>query len=98
ADLVQINQRQFAFAHARNRNLQAFVVLAAPIRRTVRHDEKLGTGLGETFDDLRAPDVFADRHADAHATKDDRPRRPPRGEDALFVEDAVIRQIDFEAD
>ena len=98
ADFVQINQRQRAFAHARNRDLQAFVLLAAPIGRTVRHDEKLGAGLGETFDDLLAPDVLADRHADAHAAKDDRPRRPPGGKDALFIEDAVIRQIDLEAD
>ncbi len=43
------------------------------------------------------PDVLADRHADAYAAKDDRPRRRPRRRHALLVKNAIIGQIDLEA-
>ena len=55
--------------------------------------EDLGAGLGERFDDLRAPDVLADRHAEAHAADVEGARHRPGREDALFVEHAVVRQV-----
>ena len=54
-------------------------------------------GLDDAFDGVRAPDVLADRHADAHAAKDDRPRRRAGREHPLLVEHAVIGQVDLEA-
>ena len=51
----------------------------------------------QAFDDVGAPDVLADRHAEAHAAEVDRPRHGPGREHALFVEHAVVRQVDLEA-
>ena len=53
--------------------------------------------LGQALDDVRTPDVLADRHAEANAAKVDRARHRPWREHALFVEHAVVRQVDLEA-
>ena len=47
----------------------------------------------EALDDIRRPDVLADRQAEAHAAEIDRPRHRPGGEDALLVEHAVVGQV-----
>ena len=65
--------------------------------RAVRDEEDLAAGLGDALDDLVAPDVLADRNADAHAADHHRPGQRTRREHALLVEDAVVRQIDLEA-
>ena len=46
---------------------------------------------------VRLPHVLADHDAEPHAAEDDRARRRTGGEDALLVEDAVIRQVVLEA-
>ena len=97
ADLVEIDERQPALGHAGGGDVDALVGLAAPVGRAVRDEEDLAAGLGDALDDLVAPDVLADRDADAHAADHHRPGQRARREHALLVEDAVVRQIDLEA-
>ncbi len=97
ADLVEIDQRQAAFDDARDGDVLADRELVALVRRGVGDEQDFAAGLGDAFDRIGPPDVLADRHADAHAAKDDRPRRGAGPEHALFVEHAVIGQIDLEA-
>ena len=54
-------------------------------------------GLGEALDHVAGPDVLADRKAEADAAEIHRPGQRPGRENALLVEDAVIRQVDLEA-
>ena len=98
ADLIEINERQAAFRHARDGNVDAAVGLWPIERRSVRRNDNFGACLGKCFDDLGGPDVFADRHADADAAHVQRTRHRPDRENALFVEDAVVRQIRLEGD
>ena len=67
ADLIDVDQRQSRFDHAAHRDIEPMLGLAAPVGRTVRHQQDFAASLGETLDDLRTPDVLADRNADAHA-------------------------------
>ena len=53
-------------------------------------------GFEDALDRVGAPDVLADRNADPRAAEDDWPRRRPRREHALLVEDAIIGQVDLE--
>ena len=104
ADLVEIDKRKPALGDPRHRNRQADVVLVARVGRTVRHNENFRAGLGETFDDvlvifrLFQPGILADRHPDPHAADRHRTRGGPPREHALFIEHAVIRQVDLEPD
>ena len=97
ADLVEIDERQAAFDHAIDAELHAHVGLADLVGRAVGHQQDLAAGLGDAFDDVGRPHVLADRHADAHALEDQRPRHRARREDALVVEHAVVRQVDLVA-
>ena len=47
ADLVDVDQRQVALGDARDRDVEADVVLVAPVGRAVRHDQQFGAGLGQ---------------------------------------------------
>ena len=96
ADEVEINQRQAALDHARNRDILADRELVALVRRRVGDEQDLAAGLEDAFDRVGSPDVLADRHADAHALKDDRARRGARRKHPLLVENAVVRQVDLE--
>jgi hypothetical protein len=72
------------------------VHLAAIIGRAVRHQQDFGARLGQRLADAEVvPDFLADRHADAHTAKIDRPRHFTFDEDALLVEFAVVRQVDL---
>ena len=97
ADLIEIDQRQAAFDHARDRNRHPLVVLAAPIGRAVGRQQQLRARLDQRLDNVGAPDILADRQAKAHAAKRNRPWRRTGGEDPLFVKHAVIGQVDLEA-
>ena len=97
ADLVEIDQRQPAFDDARHRDALANGELVAFVRGGVGDQQDFAAGLEDAFDRVGAPDVLADRHADPHAAKDDRPRRGPRRKHPLLVKNAVIGQIDLEA-
>ena len=97
ADLVQIDERQPAFDDARHRDAFANGELVAFVRGGVGDQQDFAAGLEDAFDRVGAPDVLADRHADAHPAKDDRPRRRPRRKHALLVKNAIIGQIDLEA-
>ena len=77
--------------------MQTLLLLAAPIRRAIGRQQDFSARFGEALDDLLAPDVLADRHAEANAPEGDGARRRPRRENALLVEDAVVGQIDLEA-
>ena len=72
--------------------------LVALVGRGVGDEQDFAAGLEDAFDRVRTPDVLADRNADAHAAEHDRPRRRPRREHPLLVEDAVVGQIDLEPD
>ena len=98
ADEVEIDQRQAALDDAGDRDALTDRELVALVRRGVGDEQDLAAGLEDAFDRIRPPDVLADRHADAHAAKDDRAGRGARREHPLFVEDAVVRQVDLEPD
>ena len=102
AELIDIDQRQPGFGDARNDDIEADFALVAPIGRAVGHEQNFGTGLGQAFDDILViapvgPGIFADRQAEPHAAEADRTGQRAGGEDPLFVEHPVIRQIDLEA-
>ena len=59
--------------------------------------KQFGAGFTQAFNDIRTPDVLADRQADPHATNFERPRHRPGIKHALFVKDPVIGQINLEA-
>ena len=97
ADHVEIDERQSAFDDARNGDALANGELVALVRRGVGDQQDLAAGLEDAFDRVGTPDVLADRHADAHAAKCDRPRRRPGRKHPLFVKYAVVGQVDLEA-
>jgi hypothetical protein len=97
ADLVEVDERQPAFRDPRDRDAEPLVGLAAPIGRAVRHEQDLAAGLGDALDDLVAPNVLADRDADAETANHHRAGQRPRLEHPLLVENAVVRQVDLEA-
>ncbi len=74
----------------------AHIHLAAVVRRTVRYEQDFSTGFRERFADAEiVPDLFANRNADSHAPEIIRSRDLALIEDALFIELAIIRQIDL---
>src|SRR6516164_10634320 len=80
ADLIDIDQRQSRLGNSLDADVEPDLGLVAPIRRAIRHDENLGTGLGKTFDDILVvapigPCVLADRYAEPHAAIADRARQ-----------------------
>ncbi len=95
ADLIDIGEREPRLGHALARDVVTNRLLANPIRRAVRHDQKLGAGSSKRLACVPAPNILADGHAERHAAKRDRLRQRACGEHALFVEHAVIRQIVF---
>ena len=97
ADLIDINCRKPLLGDACHGNIEPHVALLPPVRRTVRHDQHFGAGLGQTFDDFRAPDVLADRKPQPHAAEIHRTGHRPGRKHALFVEHAVVREIDLVA-
>jgi hypothetical protein len=94
-DLVDVDQRQSRFDHPAHSDVEPIFGLAAPIGRPVRHQQDFAAGLGKALDDLRPPDVLADRNADANALDDDRPGQCAWHEHALFVEYTVVGQVDL---
>ncbi len=95
ADLIDIKKRQPRLGHARNGHLLALRALFQSEGRAVRHDKDFSAALGEEFGDSVLPDILADRDAKPYPVEIDRLRHWAGGEDALFVEHAVIRQIDL---
>ena len=98
ADLIEIDEWKSCFRDARDGNVHAPVHLRPIERRAVGRDQNFSAAFGETFDYVVFPDVFANRHANAHAFEIDRPRHRAGGEHALFIEHAVVRQICLVAD
>ena len=98
ADHVEIDEREAALDHPRDRDVLADGELVALIRRGVGNEQDLAAGFEDAFDRVRPPDVLADRNPDPDAAKHDRPRRRPGREHPLLVEDAVVGQIDLEPD
>ena len=102
ADLIEIDQRQTAFGNARDGDRQTHVVLLARVRRTVRHDQNFGAGLGQALDDVLVffrlfhPCVFTDGDANPHAADRYRSCCRPARKHALFVEYAVVRKVSLE--
>ncbi len=72
------------------------MVLLPLIGRSIRYKQDFATCLGETFDDIWAPNILTDRNTDAYTAKDNRSRHRTGREYPLFVENPVIRQIDLE--
>ena len=96
AEHVEIDERQAALDHPRHGHVLANRKLVALIGRGVADEQDLAAGLEDAFDWVGAPDVLANRHANADAAKDDRPRRRAGREHPLLVEYAVVRQVDLE--
>ena len=95
--LIDVEQRQAALLDARHGQRQPLVALVALEGRAVDHQQQLGAALLQRLGGVGRPHVLADHEAETHAAEGDRARRRTGGEDALLVEDAVIRQIAFEA-
>src|SRR5579875_1401727 len=98
AQLIEIEERQFAFNDPRNGNRKPLIRLAAMVGRTIRNKKNLAARLGNTFDRVRAPDILADGKTEAHAFEGHRPWHGAWREHALFVKDSVIWQIGLETD
>ena len=96
ADLIEIGERQARIDDPRHRDIQPVIAFDRIERRTVGHQQQFGAGFAQTFDRIETPNVFADRHADAHAANVEGTGHGAGLEDAFLVEDAVIGQIDFE--
>jgi hypothetical protein len=90
---VQVAQRQPGLDHAGDHQVQPQVRLAAVVGAAVRHQQDLGPGLGQGLGHVGVPGILADRRADAHAVHHIGARHVGRGEDALFVEDRLVRQV-----
>ena len=76
----------------------ANIDLFPEIRRSIRHQQDLGTGFGERLAHAEIPpDILADRNADADTAEVNRARHLAGDENAFFVELAVIRQVDLVA-
>ncbi len=97
ADLVEVDEGQATLDHALDAELHPHIRLADFVGRRVGHQQDLAAGLGDAFDDVGRPHVFADRHADAHAIEHQRPRHRAWRKNALVVEHAVVRQVDLVA-
>ena len=97
ANLIGVKHRQFRQHHLLENNLISPVHLGTVIRRAIGHKKKFGSAFGKRFRHAEiAPDILADRNADAHAPKIDRSRQRPGLEHALFIELAIIGKIDLE--
>ena len=96
ADHVEIDERQPALDDARDCDVLADRELVALVRRGVADEQDFAAGLENALDRVRAPDILADRNAEARAAKDDRPRRGAGREHPLLVEHAIIGQVDLE--
>ena len=59
------------------------------------YEQHLAAGLGDAFDHVGGPDVFADRDPDPHAPKRDRAGHGAGLEHALLVENPVVRKIEL---
>src|SRR5205823_1537545 len=95
AHLVYIEDRQVAFRYTCDRDIEPHGLLVAPIRRAIRHEQQFCPGLAQALNDIGSPDILTNRNAEANSTKTDWARQRTRGEDALFIKDAIVRQIDF---
>ena len=96
--LVEIDHRQAALDDAGDGDVEPLLDHAAAEGRAVRDQQDLAAGLSDTLDDFLAPDVLADRNAQADmVAEDDRAGQRAGLEHALLVEDAVIGQVDLEA-
>ena len=103
ADLIDIDERQFRLGDPRHGHVEAHLGLVAPIGRTIGHDEQLGAGLRQRFNDILVvapvgPGILADRQPKPHAAEAHRTGHRSRSKHALLVEHAVIRQVDLAAD
>src|SRR5207302_8581762 len=96
AHLAHLDDRRRAFRSPRDSDAQPHRVRVSPIGRAARYQQQSSPGLAQTLDHVGTPDVFADRDAEANAAENDRAWQRTRGEHAFLVEDAVVRQIDFE--
>jgi hypothetical protein len=97
AHRVEIDQRQAALDHARDRDVETDLGLLAVVGRAVRHQQDFAAGFGQALDHIGTPDVLANGNADANTAQHDRPRHRSDREHALLVEHAVVRQVDLVA-
>ena len=94
---VDIEERAFGLQRPADSMRHPAVRLQQVERRGVQRDDDLGPGFGKTFDNIRCPDILADRQAKPPSPHHHRPRHLASREVALVIEDAVIRQIDLVA-
>ena len=97
AHLIEINHRQARLLHPRHRAIQPDVEFVTLIGRAIGHQQNFAPRLGDTFHRIRAPDVLADRNANPHTLKHNRPRQRAGRKHALFIKHAIIGQIHLEA-
>ncbi len=96
-DLIEVDERQPALGDACRRNAEAFIRLAAPVRRAIGNEQQFRPGLRKALDDLFLPDVLADRDADPHAANRNGSRKRAGYEHPLLVEHTVVRKIHLES-
>ncbi|CAI8195724.1 MAG: Uncharacterised protein [SAR116 cluster bacterium] len=89
ADQRHIDQRQAGFRYPCHSVGNTLVPLADLERRSIDRHNHLGTGLGKTFDNIRAPDILADWQSQPPSPDHDRPRHLSGGKIPAIVKDAV---------
>ena len=96
-DLVQVDDRQTRLAHPPRGELVAKIDLVRLEWGTIDDDQDFGARLDQAFTDFGRPDIFAHGQPEPNAAKIDRTGQSAGFEDALFVEDRVVGQVDLGA-
>src|SRR4029077_11993463 len=86
ADLVDVDERNAGFTHARAHQRHAAIDLAALERRAVRDEKQLRPLAGKMTCDSWEPDVLANGNPDTNSFELDDVGQRARLEDALLVE------------
>ena len=97
ADLVDVRERHARLGRAHPRELETMRELLDLEGRSVGDEQQLRAALRQVGGDRVEPDVFADRKAQADVPERHRLRQRAGLEDALLIEDAVVRQLVLEA-
>ncbi len=95
ANLIAIHERKARFDNTREHDLHALIYFIAVVRRPIWNQQDFSACLFQTFAHLIGPCVFTNRNAKAHTTETHRTRIGPSIEDTLFIENAIVWQVDL---
>src|SRR5262249_35423137 len=96
-DLVDINRGKPLLGHTPDCDVDPYVAFLSPVGRTVWYQEHLRAGFGEAFNRSAAQDFGQNGAPGRDAAKVGGAGPRSRREHTLFVEHAIVRQIDLVA-